>query len=371
MLPANTNTAKERLGLDAGANLSDGHARLPNPTPIVNVIDSMSDIFANASSRAQTEMETEFADALATVGKYSTAHLPILAYSASSLVITIGSAWKRRRSKILMVEPAFDNIRDLLLRLGLEVDYIHERSLPAISGETLMSYDALWLTTPNNPTGTEISEDEYRRLAERCADGGAAFVADHCFRCFSPNQLAWDNYKLLRSIPNLTWCGIEDTGKMLSLLDVKAGALYCSADLVGELRESNEDHLLNVSPFVLGLLTEALRAISRHDLLHTHLHRSISENRAVFLQNAEVNGSQFQDVSGPFAPFVWLMGSLADHGQKLEEEARVRGVHILSGESFYRPGSIEGKRFSRIALSRRKELVVAGACQLSSLLKAP
>ncbi len=63
---------------------------------------------------------------------------------------------------------------------------VTERILSALTGEI----DAVFLCSPNNPTGQAIAPELLNRIAERCAETGAWLVVDECFGGFLADDRA-------------------------------------------------------------------------------------------------------------------------------------------------------------------------------------
>ena len=278
----NTNTALERLAINSGVNLSDAHARAPLGPVGAQSVANLDRLFDEASRMAQYSAEGELVGAFERLGGVHFPRAPQISYSSSSLVIVIANYLRRVNCRVHILDPCFDNIRDLLVTAGLSVDAISESAVLDSSNrlQQMGRGDVLWLTAPSNPTGWVLDAREYSRVAGTCADNGVLLVVDHCFRFFSPTTSSFDQYEILERSAGLEYITIEDTGKTTSLLDLKVGLLVASASLELPLRLLNEEVLLNVSPFACVVIARALDALAAGDLEH-HLRPLLSASRVV------------------------------------------------------------------------------------------
>ena len=121
--------------------------------------------------------------------------------------------------------------------------------------------ESIFLIEPNNPTGFSLSihdEKGWNELIRYAKDYNKLLIFDFCFSAFmygekGPNLC--DRYQLLdRS--NVSYIAIEDTGKTWPLQDTKVSLIKMSDNLFKEIYDIHSAYLLNVSPFVLNLVTQ-------------------------------------------------------------------------------------------------------------------
>lgn len=362
-----TNTFRERLAIDGGVNLSDGHARQPLFPAEAEIVANFGHYYGEGKRVAQSKAEARFTSAFFRFSREPTDHPTLLSYSASSLVAVVANWLREREMHVHILEPGFDNIRDLLIRAGVETLPLRNEDLKGLiedcDGILGQSNMALWLTLPNNPDGFELSEEEFSRLADWCADEGVCLVCDFCFRLFSPEMTGWSQYETLQR-SNCSYIAFEDTGKTLPLLDLKIGMLRSSRDAEPELRTLNEEVVLNVSPWMALILSDLLKAYEAEGA--ERLIWAPTQRRARIVEDW-ANGMGFTDAghAGGTAPFKWLhLPHRQLDARTLARLAEANGVHLLPGERFFFNPD-HGTRFVRIPLSRSDKVIEAGL-QLAS-----
>ncbi|WSQ12383.1 aminotransferase class I/II-fold pyridoxal phosphate-dependent enzyme [Streptomyces sp. NBC_01231] len=362
---ADTNTALERAAINSGLNLSDAHARAPLGPLGSAIITNLGSVFRRAEGMFQADAERELVSAFERLGSFCFPRRPQISYSSSALVSVIANYLRQEHCRVHLLDPCFDNIRDLLSTAGIELLPISESSVNGLRDRPPVTLpgDVLWLTSPSNPTGWVLAEDEYRRTAEYCAANDALLVVDHCFRFFSPTTRSFDQYRLLESIEGLDYIVLEDTGKTTALLDIKVGMAVSSESIVDRFQELNEEFLLNVSPFSCLLISEALDALANGDL-ENHLIPLVQSNRSILLD-------AFQELLPPTAtvdeesevPLLWVDTGLPQGGRKLARYLREHGIHILPGDRFY-SDQTDGNGKVRVALFRHTESISDAVAQM-------
>ncbi|HEX5923667.1 MAG TPA: pyridoxal phosphate-dependent aminotransferase [Baekduia sp.] len=364
-----TNTALERLAIDGAVNLSDGHARQPLSASEREIVARLPALYTEAAAMAQSEAEQAFADAFFRLADEPRPRAIAYSYSTSCLVAIVAQSLADEGRAVILPEPGFDNIRDLLVRAGVEIITIAEDRVLELTPDDLHGR-ALWLTLPNNPTGWVAGRGAFRRLVAAIAEADESLlVVDFCFRLFSQELCAWSQYEELEraGIDHVT---LEDTGKTFPLLDVKAGMLTGSPSRMEDLRVRNEEVLLNVSPWTLLLL---------RDLCVDYRERGLdaalwtpNRSRRDTLRAAIADASEaFRVVgTGDSAPFVWLEltgPDAADGASAIVERARRQGLHLLPGTHFFSRAE-QGERFLRIPVARAEAELRAGGRLLRAVL---
>ncbi|MEV0289177.1 pyridoxal phosphate-dependent aminotransferase [Kribbella sp. NPDC050820] len=289
-------------------------------------------------------------------------------YSSSVATEIAGRAmYSKGVRRVGLVHPTFDNIPDILAGVGLELLEVPEESLLDPAAGSWPDLDALFVVSPNNPTGAVLDAEALTRVADWCADRGVVLALDTCFRGF--DQRAWfDHYAILEA-SGTDWFVVEDTGKLYPLLDLKVGLLVFPADSPLPLRRIHTDILLGVSPMISIVVLELTRdAASGGGLIE--LHRTIAANREILRQT--VAGVGYDAWCDPGSRIsvqrIRLPGSA--NAVRVAADLRDAGLHVLPGTKFHwaRPG--EGASHLRVALGRPADAVRQGAGLLADRLAA-
>jgi enduracididine biosynthesis enzyme MppP len=362
-------TQFEYLALNSPLNLADGHARQELTPAQSKVIGELPDMFAEAADRPVADIEREACGAFFTaLGQHSHpfAGDRVLSCYSSSLAMEIyARSLATEADAIALIHPTFDNIPDILRGVGLrlvpvEEEQIHDADL---APELLASVGAVFVTTPNNPTGRVLGEARLRRLAEQCAEHDVVLTLDTSFRGFDPGA-QYDHYAVLEA-SGCRWVVIEDTGKLWPTLELKIGWLAFSANSGLPLAKIHSDILLGVSPLIL-LLVKRFAADAAEGGL-ADLHRFIAENRAVLRTRlADVPGTRFVDEHSKVSVDRLHVGSRL--GLDVWSALRSHNLYALPCQKFHWARPSEGDHTLRIALSRSPLSIARAGQALRSVL---
>ncbi|MGW1167374.1 aminotransferase class I/II-fold pyridoxal phosphate-dependent enzyme [Streptomyces sp. NPDC002550] len=363
-------TSMETDALVGGLNVSDGHPRMPLTESQRAIVDSLPDLFDEAEKRVFEEIEAEAQQAfLHGMGQrqapIGTGRL-VSCYSSSVAMDITARALAHRTGTVALVHPTFDNIPDLLKGRGLTLLPLPEAELDRGEPDLPDEVGAVFVTTPNNPTGWVLAEDGLRRLAAFCARTNRVLAMDTCFRA-QDTRAQYDTYAILRD-SGAEWVVIEDTGKLWPTLELKAGFLAWGENTDLPLLEYFSDVLLSVSPLVLLMLTKFAQDAERGG--YADLHGLIARNRRAL---TEVLDGGPVTLTDPDARISVARVTLPDDGPDavaLYEELVQRGTHILPCGPFHwdRPG--DGVRQVRLALARSGEDVIRAARTLVDAVRA-
>jgi aspartate/methionine/tyrosine aminotransferase len=357
-----TNTEYERLALDGGVNLSDGHARLPLDDIQRSIIATIPQIFDSLADENYEQLERDFIQAFFTLsGQKEAANSEgvFLSFSASSALKMVSQVCRRRRLSILLIEPVFDNIRHFLEFEDVPLVAVGERQL--LSPDLLPRHSetaALWIVLPNNPTGFCLSEAQFRDLVMECQTRGYPLIVDASFRLHAETLVSWDMYRILRS-SGLDYIVVEDTGKTWSLHDIKVGITLSSSRFAHELHVLHDQLLLNVSPLHLRILTQFIHDTQRRGLEAT-IRGPVKRNRRVVHELAD--SSILKHCGNCRNVPLELLGVPANvDAHSFWAACRREGVEVLPAQNYYWT-SQTGRHLFRIPLARpTSELIRACA----------
>jgi aspartate/methionine/tyrosine aminotransferase len=218
--------------------------------------------------------------------------------------------------------------------------------------------DALFLVDPNNPTGFSLLQYGRRGFEEVvrfCKDHDKLLLIDFCFASFTlfdPELARFDMYELLES-SGVTYMAIEDTGKTWPVQDAKCAMITASDDIREVVYNIHTSVLLNVSPFVLNMLTQYVED-SRTDELSS-VREVLTRNRDLVRKTLDGTILQYQE---PVAK-VSVAWARIDHPEltatELQRLLHAEGVYVLPGRYFYWSEPSRGDGHVRIALARSPE----------------
>jgi enduracididine biosynthesis enzyme MppP len=349
-------TQWEFLAMNSELNVADGHAR-QSPTPSqLAIVQDLPLLFADCERRSVEEIERQAHRAFLTMlGQHCYPVEPgrvLSCYSSSVAMEIVARALATVLGRVALVHPTFDNIADLLRGNGLDLEpleekLLHEADLPR---ELLDRVGCIFVTTPNNPTGTVLSEARLTRLADQCAGSGVILALDTSFRGFD-TRAQYDHYAVLAA-SGCRWLVIEDTGKLWPTLDLKMGLLVSSEDIGLPVYKIYSDILLGVSPLILLLATRFADDAAQGGL--ADLHRFIAGNRALVRTGLSgVPQLSFPDLGSRVSVERIDLGRLS--GEKVWTQLRNRNVYALPCNAFYWADPDRGRSTLRLALSRQTD----------------
>ncbi|MGV9244788.1 aminotransferase class I/II-fold pyridoxal phosphate-dependent enzyme [Streptomyces sp. NPDC003710] len=358
-------TQYERIGFDRELNLADGHAHQGADAAQREITRRLPELYETSELSRQRDVENTFKETFYRLaGQRSAIRHPhaLLCYSASLSIDLVGAFLGGAGIGVALLQPCFDNLATVLMRRGVALTPVAEKAVTGPDLARLLAAadapGALFLTLPNNPTGFALGPADFRRVAEVCAANGTVLVVDWTFRFFDRGDV-WDQYEVLdRS--GVSYLCIEDTGKTWPTLDLKCSILATSADLHDRLAELHNDLLLNVSPFVLTLLTAYLDDSVRRGL-DASVRQVIRTNRRAL--HRALDGSLLV----PGAPEAtisveWVRIAAPSPGSlEVVELLGDVGIAVVPGDHFYWHEPDLGSRHIRIALAR-DPVMFARAC---------
>jgi histidinol-phosphate aminotransferase len=166
----------------------------------------------------------------------------------------------------------------------------------------------IFLTTPNNPTGTSISLHDIEKLAKAAAEISALLIVDEAYAEFSNQPSA---VLLLENYPNLLV--IRTMSKAFALAGARLGYLAANEEVVSALQ-------LVRLPYHLGTITQAvaLTALEHGDELLANVSKLVADRdqMATQLKSLDVDvipsSANFLLFTVPSSKEIWR--SLLDQG---------------------------------------------------------
>ena len=357
-------TQLEFVALRSKFNLADAHTHQSQTSSQLNIVQNLSSLWLEAEKTLQYDLEQKFIKTFFRVLKQNTALLHsenvLLTYAASISMAIVSTFLKTKNITTSLLHPCFDNLYDLLKYTQVEVHSLEENWLYDCKKiyknlEHNINSDSIFLVEPNNPTGFSLSahgDEGWKELIRYAKDYNKLLIFDFCFSAFmygkkSPNL--FDRYDMLdRS--GVSYIAIEDTGKTWPLQDTKVSLIKMSDNLFKEIYDIHSAYLLNVSPFVLNLVTQYILDSEKDNF--SSVISLINRNREIALEklsgsilvplNQEVEVSVLWcKLINPEISSTELTAFLANHE-----------IHILPGTYFFWNKKEIGEEYVRIALAR-------------------
>ncbi len=357
-------------------NLADAHTHQRQSLTQQQIVQSLPDLWYESEGSLQRDIEQDFITAFFELQRQPTAlqtGRALLAYASSISTMVAAMYLMQRKMSVTLIEPCFDNLHDLLKNQRIPLNSLPESDLADVDKiyqnlREKVTTDALFLVDPNNPTGfTLLTEGRrgFEEVVRFCVDHGKLLIIDRCFASFAlmDGSAQWfDVYELLES-SGVSYIVIEDTGKVWPLQDAKAAILMSSRDMYPAIYDIHTSVLLNVSPFVLNMLTRYLRDSERDGF--ASVRNVITTNRselALALADTPVRDCKPRvNVSVAWLDISGLgMDALTFHRKLL-----ARDVYVLPGNFFFWNERHKGNRFVRVALAREPRMFRAAARQLA------
>jgi aspartate/methionine/tyrosine aminotransferase len=185
-----------------------------------------------------------------------------------------------------------------------------------------------------------------------CVDHDKVLLIDQCFASFAladKNVDRFDVYRLLEE-SGVTYLIIEDTGKTWPIQDAKCAMLTTSDDIREDVYNLHTSVLLNVSPFVLNMVSHYIED-SIDDSLAS-VGDIIARNREV--ARTGLDGTVLEYIEPVVNVSVaWFRITDPDlTATRLQQILQESDVYVLPGTYFYWNQPARGERYVRLALAR-------------------
>jgi aspartate/methionine/tyrosine aminotransferase len=337
-------------------NLSDGHARQSVGAGTRARLREIVEAALSDPPADYFDAERRFLDDLSRhTGQSYPARRTFVTYASSVAMGVVSTHLKRSRRRVGLICPAFDNLAGILASMDVPLTPVPEHRLapePDLDHLESLGVDALVLVLPNNPTGACAPRAAVCRLMDWAAARGVLLVVDLAFRWFD-DTARWDLRREAEA-RGADLVSIDDTGKVLSLSDLKAGVLSTTHRLAEPIGAIHRQYVLNVSELGLRLLA-AMLAPGHPDDEVSRARRLVRENRAYLddLLAAALAGSAGDprlDPPRPGMSVAWLR--VPRNRDLVTKECHRRGVEILAGDHFHWATDVPAETHVRLALLR-------------------
>lgn len=360
-------TQHEILALQTEFNLADAHTHQRQSATQRNIVARLPQLWYEAEETTQRALEQKFIQRFYGLHRQPSAlktDKTMLFYAASIAMVAASTFCMQKRLTVSLIDPCFDNLVDILKNMEVPLRALHEEVL--YDGEQIYQNlaranvgDVLCLVDPNNPTGFSLAKHGragFEEVIRFCKDYNKILFVDFCFASFALLDPAFgriDIYEMLEQ-SGVTYIAIEDTGKTWPLQDAKCALMRVSDDIHAQVYNIYTSILLNVSPFILNMLSEYLLDAAEENM--ASVAGLLHENREFLKQ--QVQGSILEYVEPVVQTSVaWLRITDPNlNATQVQQLAYGKNVYVLPGTYFFWSRRETGERFIRLAMARQPEL---------------
>jgi len=376
-------TQHELEALKNEFNLADAHTHQSQSVSQRKIVESLPEIWYESERLMQHESDERFIKAFFTFHKQPKAlETPSMLVYASSIAMVIASNYfKKKDLSVALISPCFDNLPDIMKHMQIPLEplleeWMHNPDELYDNLKNNVKSDVLFIVSPNNPTGWELTggvgtdfKKGFEELIRYAKDHNKILSFDFCFASailHDENTPTFDVYGLLEE-SGVSYVAYEDTGKTWPLQDAKAAILKCSKDIYPELYDIHTAYLLNVSPYILNVITE-------------YINDSIKDGGDSIIglleRNKEITKNyldgEYFEMHEPKIPIsvAWLKIKnpnikATDLQKKIYEKAK---VYVLPGTYFFWDNPEKGERYIRLALARDTEILEGAVKAIAEII---
>lgn len=371
-------TQHEIEALKHDYNMSDAHTHQSQSLSQKEIVRRLPQLWYEAENTKQYNTEQKFLKHFFRVQKQEWAlknNNCLLVYASSIAMVITANYLMQKNLTVSLMHPCFDNIADILKNMKVPISPLEESwfSDPDKIYENLeqnVKTDALFIVDPNNPTGFTLfsfGKKGWQEVIRFAKDKNKLLLLDFCFASFmlpDKDLNVFDVYELLET-SGVSYISYEDTGKTWPLQDTKVAILKTSKDVHEDVYNIHTAYLLNVSPFILNLVTEYILDSEKDNF--ASVYNLLEKNRKVATEILQ--GSILEPIQ-PLSKVSVLWCKIKDEKVKateLKEYLTKFGIHVLPGTYFFWHDRAIGEQYIRIALARNTEVLEPG---LQALRKA-
>ncbi|OGK18660.1 hypothetical protein A3G67_02260 [Candidatus Roizmanbacteria bacterium RIFCSPLOWO2_12_FULL_40_12] len=349
-------TSWEWKSLVNPGSLADGHAHQGQNASQRRVINRLSSIFFDAEKANQLQLQNDFEKLFFHLGgqkAYKKFSKPLYHYACSLCIEVVANYLRTNNTSVSLVHPTFDNLADILKRHKVKLEPISESELLDIAqNKHKIRTQALFLVCPNNPTGLELTKKQFSNIVDYCKKNNKLLILDFSFRFFS-KHIEWDQYEILHS-SGVDFIALEDTGKVWPTLDLKIGLMISNNSLYEDMVSITDDFILNLSPFIIQLLTEYLQ-VEKIKSRSIKTAQVIKKNKKILIDRLRKTPLRVMNPGSPMS-VAWIRLPKTWESTTFCEWLEKNNIYVLPGGPFFWNDAKQGDSFLRIALSRPEKL---------------
>lgn len=363
-------TQHELHALTKEFNLADAHTHQSQSHSQKKIVQNLPNLWYESENLKQKELNEKFIHSFFRFHQQPSAlKTPsLLVYAASIAMVIFTNYFKKNKLSVSLITPCFDNLHDILRHMQiplkpLKEDLLHNPDKVYDNLKKNVKTDVVFLVSPNNPTGFELTgtgkeyDKGFKEVIRFCKDYNKILALDFCFASFIlPDDTipTFDVYDLLEK-SKVRYLTVEDTGKTWPLQDTKVALIKTSKDLYEEIYNIHTAYLLNVSPFILNLVSAYIEdsisdnCKSIYDLLET--------NRKIAKEIMKNSILEFQEPKSKVSVAWFKITNAKIKATDLQTHIlKTKNVYVLPGTYFFWNNRKQGERYIRIALARNTDM---------------
>lgn len=352
-------------------NLADAHTHQSQSPSQRKIVENLPKLWYEAGKLKQKDLDERFLKAFFKFHKQDHAlKTPtLLVYAASIAMVIFANYFQKKKLSVSLITPCFDNLHDILMHMQvplkpLKEDWLHNHDKIYENLKKNVKTDVIFLVSPNNPTGWELTGSDkkdyakgFKEVIRFCKDHNKILAFDFCFASFILPDLnipTFDVYKLLEQ-SDVSYLTVEDTGKTWPLQDAKVALIKTSKDIYEEIYNIHTAYLLNVSPFILNLVTAYIQD-SMKDRCKS-IYTLLDRNRNIAQGIMDGSMLEFQKPQSEVSVAWFKIKSPKVKATELQAYIlNTKHVYVLPGTYFFWHDRKIGEHFIRVALARDTEM---------------
>lgn len=357
-------TQHEVEALKTEYNLADAHTHQSQSRSQQSIVSSLPEIWYESERKTQYESEQDFIKKFYTLHGQHTALKRndeiYLVYAASIAMNITATYLMKKKMRVGLIEPCFDNLHDIMHHASVPMVPLDESILYEESEiynnlmKGFLTVDSIFIVDPNNPTGASLFSDGSKRFLELvrfCSDYNKLLIIDTCFSAFilASGMKRIDIYEILEN-SGVSYIVMEDTGKTWPLQDAKCATLHASRDINDDIYNIFTSVLLNVSPFILNIVTRYVED-SREDNFFS-VRDLLERNARLAKHYLEGDHLKYYEPQIKTSVAWFEIKDPEMTADRLQQKMLSRNVYVLPGKYFYWAHPERGQRFIRVALAR-------------------
>ena len=362
-------TQYEYSKLSKKFNFTDGYMHRKLTKAEQSIINDLSKIFKEAEREQCQQLERDFIKSYFKLARQSVQFdsVQYLFCTSASISLEIVANYLRLHNKsVTLVEPCIDTLVNILRRHKVKLRPLSDQLLDKdsfLENIERLNSDAICLVSPNNPTGLEISRENFIKLTNYCKTKKKILILDASCRIFSDPDSIFDHYGLLaRSKAN--FLVVENTGKVFPTKNLKLSILAVSNNLYQSIYDIHSDFILFTPPFTIKLLTKFVDLYIKEDLFTVWA--TIQKNRQSLYEVIDGSFLKPRETQTSCTAWLELEGITAT---KLKSWLENAGIYVIPGTNLYWSDPKKGERFIRVALNREPEIFSKAGVILKKVLR--